>query len=209
MLKQWLCFSTSRQIKRCWDVTSRPTSIFWSVQRRRDKSSNISRIQITPFSRPQPKRRYRTRVNNAWKIRFYVLLIRRHVLSWRWSHHLLAKAIIIWRFWDVEAKTPGGCRRVRLSHECGDAHERQLSQRRSQLWRRLGSTTAGTDNIVNHKATAKQEWTFCALFLSVLAAKISCCVQMEDSEGTVQQIGAFSEGIKNLTVSVSYVFEKI
>lgn len=26
-------------------------------------------------------------------------------------------------------------------------------------------------------------------------------VQMEDSEGTVRQIGAFSEGIQNLTVS--------
>lgn len=26
------------------------------------------------------------------------------------------------------------------------------------------------------------------------------CLQMEDSEGTVRQIGAFSEGINNLTV---------
>ena len=28
-----------------------------------------------------------------------------------------------------------------------------------------------------------------------------CSLQMEDSEGTVRQIGAFSEGINNLTVS--------
>ena len=30
-----------------------------------------------------------------------------------------------------------------------------------------------------------------------------CSLQMEDSEGTVRQIGAFSEGINNLTVSCS------
>lgn len=29
---------------------------------------------------------------------------------------------------------------------------------------------------------------------------IAFCSQMEDSEGTVRQIGAFSEGIQNLTV---------
>lgn len=31
---------------------------------------------------------------------------------------------------------------------------------------------------------------------------MGCSWQMEDSEGTVRQIGAFSEGINNLTVSV-------
>lgn len=30
-------------------------------------------------------------------------------------------------------------------------------------------------------------------------------LQMEDSEGTVRQIGAFSEGIQNLTVSASSI----
>lgn len=43
-----------------------------------------------------------------------------------------------------------------------------------------------------------------------LVSRVSCCfgctlrrflsLQMEDSEGTVRQIGAFSEGIQNLTV---------
>lgn len=33
-----------------------------------------------------------------------------------------------------------------------------------------------------------------------------CSLQMEDSEGTVRQIGAFSEGINNLTVSCKMNF---
>lgn len=68
------------------------------------------------------------------------------------------------------------------------------------MWRRLGSATAGTDNNMDHKAT----WSIC------VHAQISCCVQMEDSEGTVRQIGVFSEGIDNLTVSVSsFVFKNM
>lgn len=34
-----------------------------------------------------------------------------------------------------------------------------------------------------------------------------CSLQMEDSEGTVRQIGAFSEGINNLTVSCKTNFK--
>lgn len=57
MLRQWLCFLTSHQIRHCWDVTLQPTSIFWLAQRHKGWNRSISKTQITLYSRPQPKLR--------------------------------------------------------------------------------------------------------------------------------------------------------
>lgn len=57
MLRQWLCFLTSHQIRHCWDVTLRPTSIFWSAQRHKGWNKSISKTQITLYSQPQPELR--------------------------------------------------------------------------------------------------------------------------------------------------------
>lgn len=123
-----------------------------------------------------------------------------------------AETPVVWQLRHAQEKTSRWRRGVRLPLECGNAQKQQLPEGRPDLRGNLRPPATGKilnlslDNVQSFISKSNTDWSILNE-LPHLVFELSLMLvfdpQIEDSEGTVRQIGAFSEGINNLTVRLT------